>query len=138
MHRKQFLKTSCTFCVLASAGFLVSTLPSCAPAILFKNRDNKIAVPVSFFAKNDLQIIRTREAEFDIALRKEKDGSYTALLLKCTHADNALTSTGNSFICTLHGSKFDIEGLVTKGPAVHTLQKYHTQVISDHVIITLQ
>ncbi|MCX6189791.1 MAG: Rieske (2Fe-2S) protein [Bacteroidetes bacterium] len=139
MQRKKFLKTSCSICLLASAGSFVSMFSSCAPAMVFKTRivNNKIFVPISHFEKNNLQIIRARGAEFDIALRKEKDGTYIALLLKCTHAENALTSTGNGFICTVHGSKFDPEGLVTKGPAAHTLKKYQTQIVSENIIISI-
>jgi len=74
---------------------------------------------------------------YNIGLKKEKDGTYTALLLRCTHADNQLIPAGNGFKCTLHGSAFDNEGHVTQGPAERPLKKYPTQIISDQIVIHL-
>lgn len=125
--------------MLAGAGLVFGSLISCASLPIYKTlmTENKISVPVSLFTQSDLHIVRTTNTEYDIALRKEKDATYTALLLRCTHADNQLTSTGNGFICSLHGSKFNSEGAVTKGPAEHSLKRYSTQIISDNIIITI-
>ena len=118
MERREFLKTTCSACLLAGAGLIIGSLNSCSTAAVYQTTlvQNKIVVPVSLFAETNLQIIRVKDAPYDIALRKETNGSYTALQLRCTHADNALNSTGNGFYCPLHGSKFNSEGLVTKGP----------------------
>ena len=139
MDRRNFIKNSCSLCIAISAGIAVGSLSSCTSASVFKTTisENKITVPVSAFATTSLQIISPKNYEYNIALRKEEDGSYTALLLRCTHADNQLVSTGNGFVCNLHGSKFDKEGGVTKGPAALPLKKFHTAVISDNIIITL-
>ncbi len=140
MQRKAFLKTSCSLCLLASAGFVLSTITSCAPYSIYKTtlKENQISVPISSFAKSSLLLVRAQEVEFDIALRKEKDGTYTALLLKCTHGENTLFSTGNSFECTLHGSKFDTHGDAIKGPAIHPLKKFKTQLTDDKIIIFIR
>lgn len=139
MQRREFIKAGCTLCVMASAGFMLGSLSSCASIPVYKTvmDGNKISVPVSLFAQSDLQIIRPKNSEYDIALRKEKDETYMALLMRCTHADNQLTSTGNGFFCNLHGSRFDREGGVTKGPAELSLKRYATQIISDNIIITI-
>jgi Rieske Fe-S protein len=140
MERREFIKKSCSVCIAISAGLLMgSSLSSCSSVSVYKtaSNQNKITVPVSLFAAADLQIIRLRDSEYDIALRKEQDGNYTALLLRCTHADNQLNSTGNGFYCTLHGSRFDKEGTVTKGPAEHPLKKFTTEIINDNIIIHL-
>ena len=119
------------------AGLLVGSLESCNPVYMTISSENKINVPLSLFDKKDLQIIRAKPLEYDFALRKEKTGKFTALLLRCTHADNPLMSTGKEFVCDLHGSRFNIEGGVTQGPAEESLKKYSTEVISDSIIITL-
>ena len=125
--------------MMAGAGFIFGSLSSCVALPVYKTiiSESKISVPISLFAQTDLQIVRTKNAEYDIALRKEKDATYSAILMRCTHADNQLTSTGNGFTCNLHGSKFDSEGAVTKGPAELSLKKYPTQVISDNIVITI-
>jgi Rieske Fe-S protein len=89
------------------------------------------------FAQTDLQIVRPHAFDYDIALQREKDGSYTAILLCCTHTDNQVSFTGNGFVCSLHGSRFDKEGNVLKGPAERSLKKYKTQIIGGNVVIVL-
>ena len=122
------------------SGMLIGSLASCGTALpIYKTTttDNKIAVPVSLFATTDFQLIQPKSLYYNIGLKKEKDGTYTALLLRCTHADNQLITAGNGFKCTLHGSTFDNEGHVTNGPAEKPLKKYSTEIISDQIIIHL-
>ena len=119
---------------------LMGSLASCGsvlPAYKTKVADNKISVPETLFAATDFQLIQPKGMYYNIGLKKEKDGTYTALLLRCTHADNQLTPAGNGFKCTLHGSSFDNEGHVTNGPAQRPLKKYPTQVESNQIIIQL-
>ena len=139
MDRRNFVKQSCTICLAAGAGMMSGSLSSCATLPVYKTTmaDNKVIVPVSLFAQSDFQVIQPKDLFYNIGLQKEKDGSYTALLLRCTHADNQLMPTGNGFKCNLHGSAFNKEGQVTQGPAEHSLKKYQTEVISNQIIIHL-
>ena len=116
---------------------LMNFISACASSNIFKTSvvDKKIIVPTSLFAQTSLLIVRPQDLGYDIALRKESDEMYTALLLRCTHADNALISTGNGFQCNLHGSRFDPEGHVTKGPAEFSLTRYNTEILFDQIII---
>jgi nitrite reductase/ring-hydroxylating ferredoxin subunit len=126
-------------CLAVGAGMVIGSLSSCATLPVYKTAasNNKVSVPVSLFAQSDFQIIQPKDFYYNIGLRKEKDGTYTALLLRCTHADNQLVATGNGFKCNLHGSAFDKEGQVTQGPAERSLKKYQTEIISDQIIIHL-
>jgi Rieske Fe-S protein len=127
-------------CLAVGAGLVAaSSLSSCATLPVYKTAmaNNKVSVPVSLFAQSDFQLIQPKDFFYNIGLRKEKDGSYTALLLRCTHADNQLISTGNGFKCNLHGSTFDKEGQVTQGPAERSLKKYPIEILSDQIIIHL-
>jgi Rieske Fe-S protein len=139
MERRKFLKTSCSVCLLIGAGVMMDTLSSCTTTSVYKTiiTENKIAVPISLFTDKDFQIVRPSNFEYDIAMRKEMDGSYSALLMQCTHADNQLNSTGKGFFCNLHGSRFNMEGGVTKGPAARSLKKYATTIISDTIVISI-
>lgn len=142
MDRRKFVRRSCSLCMAASSGMLIGSLASCGTALpIFKTEaiKNKISVPVNLFAKSDFQLVQPKGMFYNIGLKKEKDGSYTALLLRCTHADNQLIAMGsNGFKCTLHGSTFNDEGRVTNGPAEIPLEKFGTQVIADHIIIQLR
>src|ERR1700748_3082618 len=139
MDRRSFVKQSCTMCLAVGAGMVIGSLSSCATLPVYKTTaaNNKVSVPVSLFAQSDFQIIQSKGLYYNIGLRKESNGSYTALLLRCTHADNQLTPTGNGFTCSLHGSAFDNEGHVTQGPAERPLKKYPTQVESNQIIIQI-
>ena len=121
------------------AGLMVGSLSSCATVPVYKTAvdANKVIVPVSLFAQNDFQVIQPKDFFYNIGLRKESNGTYTALLLRCTHADNQLMSSGNGYKCNLHGSTFDKEGHVTQGPAERPLKKYQTEVTADKIIIHL-
>ncbi len=139
MERKDFIRTACSVCLVLGAGASLLELTGCSALPIYKTAitDNKITVPVSLFANTPLQIIRPAGFDYDIALRKETDGSYHALLLRCTHADNQLVSTGSTFVCNLHGSVFDSEGGVKQGPAEQPLKKLPALLNADNIIIKL-
>ena len=125
-------------CMAIGAGMVIGSLSSCATLPVYKTaiNDKKITVPENLFAYSDFQVVQPQGMYYNIGLRKETDGTYTALLLRCTHADNQLTVAGsNGFTCNLHGSQFDKEGHVTKGPAERHLKKYQTQIIQNQIII---
>jgi len=127
-------------CLAVGTGWVAGSLASCGAALpVYKTSmaDNKVSVPVSLFAQSDFQIVQPKDFYYNIGLRKEANGTYTALLLRCTHADNQLVVTGNGYKCNLHGSAFDKEGLVTQGPAEQSLKKYQTEIISNQIIIHL-
>ncbi len=139
MDRRNFVKQSCTVCLAVGAGMVVGSVSSCATLPVYKTTiaNNKISVPVSLFAQSDFQIIQPKDFFYNIGLRKESDGTYIALLLRCTHADNQLIATGKGFKCNLHGSAFDPQGQVTQGPAERSLKRYQTEVMANQIIIHL-
>jgi Rieske Fe-S protein len=138
MERRSFIKTGCSLCMAIGSGLAMSTFSSCAPSVYKTNiSGNKIAVPLALFEQNKLQIIRAENYEYDIAVRKDDNENFVALLMRCTHADNQLTNNGNGFTCSLHGSIFDKDGSVKKGPAERALKNFVTEKISDQLIIHL-
>lgn len=140
MDRRKFVKQTCSLCLAAGSGMLVASLASCGAALpVYKTAvaDNRVTVPINLFTGTDFQLIQPKSMYYNIGLKKEKDGNYTALLLRCTHADNQLIPAGNGFRCTLHGSTFDKEGAVTNGPAQNPLKKYTTEIQDNNIIIHL-
>lgn len=139
MERRSFIKSSCNLCLLSGSGFLLSQLAvSCSPAYpVFKTEvvNDEIQLPLVSFGQSDFQIVRPKGWYYDIAVRKKDNTSYEALLLKCTHQDNQLTPSGSGYSCALHGSQFDKDGRVTKGPAEHALKAYSTSLTKDQLII---
>ena len=139
MQRRTFLQQSCNTCLLVAAGLLSTTLSGCGPGaypvLAATPGDDRIIVPADSFAKGPLVLVRPKCWYYTIALRKKKDNTYSALLLKCTHQENQLTASSGGFSCSLHGSAFNPDGQVVKGPAEHALKTYPVTVETDSIII---
>lgn len=142
MKRSDFLKLSCTGCMLGAAGlFSVTELLSCAPGTgmnIYKApvTDKTITVPEAQVGADAVLIVRGKGMDYDIALRRSaEDGLYEALLLRCTHFSNPLVQTGRGFHCNLHGSEFDRHGKVLKGPAGQPLAQLKCTVSNGNILI---
>jgi len=123
-----------------AAGYLLSSLSGCTPKYsVFKTDivDKKISIPISLFYKSSFQLVRPAGWYYDIGVQKNNESTYSALLLRCTHQDNQLTLAGNGFHCNLHGSQFDKNGSVMKGPAERSLEQYKTYLDKDNLIIEI-
>lgn len=139
MERRKFLQSSCNACLLVATGFLLPALSGCGPGAyqVFNAppAGDKLTVPADAFAKGPLVLVRPKGSYYSIALRKKDDNTYTALLLKCTHQDNQLTAASDGFSCSLHGSAFNRDGQVIKGPAERTLKSYPVTIEANSIII---
>lgn len=142
MKRSEFLKMSCTGCLLGAAGLVsVTELLSCAPGTTMKickappAANKTIAVPESEVADGKLSIVRSKGMEYDIALRRLSEGHYEALLLRCTHFSNPLTVAGKGFYCSLHGSRFGEDGQVLNGPASTPLTHLPCTLSGGNILI---
>jgi Rieske Fe-S protein len=135
--RRDFIKQSCTICMSGAMGWLTTQLSSCAalPVIRAESSQGLITVSLSSFTeKNNSVIVRNSKLEFDIlVVRSEKN--YNALQMKCTHQDNTLTVNSTGLYCAAHGSTFDLQGNVTKEPALRALKKYKTELNESSLII---
>lgn len=136
MHRRTFISSSCKICLLGAAGFSLTQIAGCAStSSIYKTTitNGNLNVPLNLFDKSLLQIVRPAGWYYDVAVQKNPDNSYIALLLQCTHQENQLTPTGTGYHCNLHGSNFDKLGNVRKGPAEQPLHHFETSVDSGFV-----
>lgn len=118
-------------------GWLTTQLSSCAPIPVIKAGNEKgiMTVPLaSFTEKNKMVIVRDGQLEFDILVVKSVD-RFQALQMKCTHQDNPLTVNPSGLFCSAHGSTFDLNGNVTKEPALKPLKKYKTELNGSSLLI---
>jgi len=142
MKRRDFIKKSCVGCglVLGSSA-LLSLLEGCVSVKVFNTsiQNHLIRIPLSSLsAEEKLKIIRTENLEYDILLVRESDQSFRALLMKCTHNENAVFTDAKGLVCSLHGSTFDLNGEVTNGPALKNLQRYTVSRDGQDLLIHLQ
>jgi len=140
MERRNFISAACKLCVLGAAGYILpQTLVSCAAAKtgVYKTTvtENKIDVPLALFETNNVQMIRPKGWFYDIAVIRHEDKSFSAILMKCTHMDNQLSMASDGFHCSLHGSHFDKDGQVRRGPAERPLTHYKTTTGENNLTI---
>ncbi len=62
-------------------------------------------------------------------------GGYQAYSLVCTHLGCTLEVAGDGFECQCHGSQFDPDGKVLKGPADQPLSKMEIHLTDDGNLI---
>jgi cytochrome b6-f complex iron-sulfur subunit len=74
-----------------------------------------------------------------ISVVRTSDTAFTTLTAVCTHAGCTVkyASTTNSFNCPCHGSKFDIAGMVTRGPAINPLKTFTNTFDAAGMLLTI-
>jgi Rieske Fe-S protein len=138
--RREFLKDTCTACLsTAFLGFTFSQLTSCSSFPIYKtNLSQKIvSVPLSNFAESNLVILRDMQVAYDILLVKKSETEFNAIYMKCSHQENPVTATKSGLFCSSHGSTFDLDGNVTKEPALAPLKKFKTIIQDNQITIDL-
>ncbi|WP_243371031.1 ubiquinol-cytochrome c reductase iron-sulfur subunit [Geotalea sp. SG265] len=63
------------------------------------------------------------------------EGPVTALSLVCTHLGCTVTVTPQGLTCPCHGSAFDRQGRVLKGPADRPLVRLPIEDRGDHIVV---
>lgn len=137
MDRKDFLKKGCSLCIGGSLFSLF--LESCQSIPIYKTtiENKKLVVSLDHFKENNFLIVRASNVSFDIAIIKSSDVKYRSFLMVCTHADNPVRFNGKEFFCNLHGSIFNRNGEVEKGPAEKSLISLVTELADNFLTIKL-
>ena len=65
------------------------------------------------------------------ALLVHSQAGFSALSLVCTHLGCTVESHADGFACPCHGSRFDLQGNVSRGPAGKPLNSLRTAKTSD-------
>jgi Rieske Fe-S protein len=73
----------------------------------------------------------------DVLVARTGADTFVALSAGCTHQACEITAfSGQTFICPCHGSEFDTNGRVVRGPASSPLRQLATQFAGDVLTIT--
>ena len=140
MTRRNFLNRTLT------GGAAILTAYVIYPVIRFL-----IPPPVSLDAQSKVQVatvdeLKPNSAKFfrfmdkPAVLVKLPNGNYEALSAKCTHlgCTVAFRQTEDIFYCNCHGSEFNIDGKVLKGPAALPLTQYAVSISGNEIYVTTQ
>ena len=60
---------------------------------------------------------------------------FSALSLVCTHLGCTVQQKDNGFACPCHGSRYDVNGNVLRGPAQKPLRSLRIEITSDQHLI---
>jgi cytochrome b6-f complex iron-sulfur subunit len=127
LSRRDFLK-------LASAAILtVSGLLGLEGLFRFLTTQTEPLPPTEFDlgpASNYPPGSRTLLADIPALLLHTQSG-FSAISLVCTHLGCTVESKPEGFACPCHGSRFDLQGNVTRGPAEKLLHSLRTGITSD-------
>lgn len=121
---------------LSGMGIFLEACGSAQQIIKPSLANQALRIAESEFIKVNTLVIRHPSLAYDILLVKQAN-NYLALQMRCTHNDVALQFTGKQLVCNAHGSEFNLEGKVTKEPALQNLRQYRTTVSSPYVLIHL-
>ena len=132
MNRRDFISATCMGCMGIAAGLSILSAESCKTtehaSITFSN--GMLNIPNSLFTATEYQVFSNSNLEYNVLLVKQTDGSYRAFEMRCTHKGAALKADSSGIYCPEHGSKFNEDGTVLKGPATTSLQEYKVALVN--------
>ena len=85
------------------------------------------------------RVVQLSTPGFDgtILLVKGECGEYRALDATCTHRGCQVRRSGSGMTCPCHGSSYNLDGEVVRGPAQKPLQRYNIEVKAETIEIWL-
>ncbi len=145
MTRKQFLKTATGLVATATLVPVASVVNGCAPSsytIHAQVRDNTVIIPLNSIPDPEERDSYTRvyiqQFTNPIILFHREDGELIAVLSTCSHNGCEVKKLRRKFECPCHGSEYNLEGHVIRGPAPEPLERFEVRVMSDRLEIILE
>ena len=139
-ERRCFLKGT-----LAAVGAAVTGVEifGCATVSVYSGQVNRGRISIPLVDVKDIVksrgvfIVRAEEIHEDILLFMTDSGTYTAIGTLCTHQGCTVRPGKNVLICPCHGSSFDLEGRVLRGPAQRPLNTYLVEIEGEELWVVL-
>lgn len=135
MDRRSFLKQTGAVALpllagCATAGIATHRVPA---------RNGRAFVPVADFpelaAVGGAIKLQVEGKGDPVFLVRVDEGRYLALSSVCTHLGCQVRKLPQSFRCPCHGSTYDLEGTVLRGPTQRPLARYRTEAVEGGVVI---
>lgn len=131
-----------TFFKMLSCAF-VAVLGGCASTVRYLSGE---AVPngveiaradlVREADRTGLWLVRSDQFREPVVLIEVEAGRFRALGSTCTHLGCQVRPHGEFLSCPCHGSTFDLDGQVVRGPAAAPLRTYSVQALPDRIQIS--
>jgi cytochrome b6-f complex iron-sulfur subunit len=132
LSRRDFFKLITTTLLAVSGALGIAAL------FRFLNYETEPPVKTAFdIGPMDQYPVGSRSliAEVPAVLIHSANG-FTALSLVCTHLGCTVEQKDNGFACPCHGSQYDANGNVLRGPAQKPLRSLRVEITADkHVVL---
>jgi cytochrome b6-f complex iron-sulfur subunit len=144
MTRKEFIEQTAALAVVGlSAGTFATLLTGCTTVRYVNGTENAdanvVTVPLVEFAESTFVVVRKGgKLPAPVYLCKHADGTFSALVMKCTHKGCEVRPAGDLLICPCHGSEFTNKGVVLSPPALENLLSFRVSIDAASVTIHLQ
>ncbi len=139
-NRRQFLNRVLTVGVTVLAGYVVyPVIRFLIPPSVASDEPTKVFVTTTDEMKpNSAKFFRFLDRP--AVLVRLPNGDYKALSAKCTHLGCTVEfkPAKDFFYCNCHGSEFDINGKVLKGPAALPLPVYVVSISGNKIFVSIQ
>src|SRR5690606_39591298 len=97
---------------------------------------DRMGIPLSQLVDGAL-LVEDPHSDLPIFLRRDANGTYTAVSTRCGHRGCQVEPTTEKMVCRCHGSEYTFEGSILQGPTERPLVRYRVTAESDMVYIHL-
>jgi len=137
IDRRAFVVT----CALAGAGFVLSGCVAMVTHPVPVN-DGRVRLTLASYpelAKPDgaIRILPAAAAD-PVFVLATGTGEYRAISPICTHRGCTVDVQGARLVCPCHGSTYDRDGTVLRGPAERALKRYNVSRDGDMLVVDLR
>ena len=87
--------------------------------------------------KSKVFVMQISELEYPIIVVQMGVDSYHALSVRCTHQGCHVRPSGDFLTCPCHGSTYDLEGNVIRGPAKANLQRFDVEITANGIDVVV-
>ncbi len=128
---------------LISLVFALLFLAACAGSYTLTTKANsgKVVIPFVEFERRAGKLnaitVDVDGNPDQLLLLRNPEGQFYAVSARCTHQGCQVRPAKDFIICPCHGSTYDREGKVLRGPAQETLPGYLVEVQNGEIIIHL-
>ncbi len=125
MNRRDFIHRTCQACAALAVAPLAASIEGCASAsnaVVLK--EGVAELPLSLLNQSGRATVKVEGLANKLLIVQRPDGDYTALELICPHKNGPLKEKEGRLVCEWHGSTFDLEGALLKGPSKSGLKRY--------------
>lgn len=143
MDRRKFIESSCFACLaIAIGGVAISSCSNMKIVNAFADNGYLIVDKSEFIDAQSNEeyksiIVSSNSLKKPLILFKTGADSYEATSLECTHKQVKLDLVGDKLECPAHGSVFEKNGKVIKGPAKKDLKQYSVDKTATTIKIQL-